>query len=71
MTCLRKQAFIFSGKCLLVSTIELLPQTQELLTDKILGRQDIEATIRLLLKGEYMRRLSQYHRRNYEKEMMM
>ena len=49
-----------------MNTIELLPQTQELLTDKILGRQDVDTTIRLLLEGEYMRRLSQYHRTNYE-----
>ncbi len=49
-----------------MSTIELLPQTQELLTDKILGRQDIDSTIRSLLEGEYMRRLSRYHRTNYE-----
>jgi hypothetical protein len=49
-----------------MSTIELLPQTQELLTDKILGQQDVDTTIRLLLEGEYMRRLSQYRRTNYE-----
>lgn len=49
-----------------MGTIELLPQTEELLTDKILGQQDIDSTIRSLLEGEYMRRLSRYHRTNYE-----
>ena len=49
-----------------MSTIELLPQTQAMLTDRILGQRDVDATIRLLLEGEYMRRLSQYHRTNYE-----
>ncbi len=49
-----------------MNTIELLPQTRELLTDEILGQQDIDSTIRLLLEGEYMRRLSRYHRTNYE-----
>jgi len=48
-----------------MSELELLPHTQHLLLDPLFGEQDVDATIRLLLEAEYLRRLSQYRRLNF------
>jgi len=40
----------------------LLESTQRLLEEPILGEQDLDTKVRLLLEAEYLRRLRQYRR---------
>jgi len=43
-------------------SVDLQEQTRKLLEEPLLGEQDLDAKIRRLLEGEYMRRLVQYRR---------
>jgi hypothetical protein len=43
-------------------SVDLQEQTRKLLEEPLLGEQDLDAKIRRLLEGEYMRRLAQYRR---------
>ena len=40
----------------------LLEHTRQLLEEPLLGDQDLDTKIRLLLEAEYLRRLGRYHR---------
>jgi hypothetical protein len=43
-------------------SLDLQEQTRKLLEEPLLGEQDLDAKIRRLLEGEYMRRMVQYRR---------
>jgi hypothetical protein len=45
-----------------VTEVKLHEQTRQLLEEPLLGEQDTDTKIRLLLEAEYLRRLSHYHR---------
>jgi len=47
-----------------MAAVLLKEQTQQWLSDPILGQDDIDAKIRRLLEAEYLRKLAQYERAN-------
>lgn len=47
-----------------MAEVVLKEQTQQWLTDPVLGTDDIDAKIRRLLEAEYLRKMAQYQRTN-------
>ena len=45
-----------------MSDAKLLERTRRLLEEPLLGEQDLDTKVRLLLEAEYLRRLGQYRR---------
>jgi hypothetical protein len=45
-----------------MSEIELMERTRQLLEEPLLGEQDVDTKVRLLLEAEYLRRLGRYRR---------
>lgn len=45
-----------------MSETKLLDRTRQLLEEPLLGEHDVDTRVRLLLEGEYLRRLGRYRR---------
>lgn len=45
-----------------MSEMKLLERTRQLLEEPLLGEQDLDTKVRLLLEAEYLRRLGRYRR---------